>query len=99
MDLQTLTGIWHNDVEVIARALADAGYDLPDGVQPGTYANATGAIDAITALIASLDTARDHAVTMARRNGASWQAIAIASGTTRQAAWERWHMTDTAPEQ
>jgi hypothetical protein len=35
-----------------------------------------------------------RAVQFARRNGASWQDLAEALGTTRQSAWQRFKETD-----
>lgn len=37
------------------------------------------------------------AVQLARQSGASWHQIGIETGTTRQAAWEKWGKGKTAP--
>jgi hypothetical protein len=44
-----------------------------------------------------LETAELNAVETARRNGESWNAIAVAIGVTRQTAWEKWRQPDEVP--
>jgi hypothetical protein len=36
----------------------------------------------------------EHAVKVARRQGASWQAIGEALGVSRQSAWEQFHQDE-----
>lgn len=46
-------------------------------------------VQTLRRIIATAESALPHAVALARGEGASWEDVAGALGTSRQAAWER----------
>lgn len=69
----------------------------PGSTNPHRIDEALAALSDIRLVRGLLDEAEAGAVRAARLGGSTWSEIGTKLGTSRQAAWERWHDLDGSP--